>query len=157
MDQMTFADTPASRCLYYRRTCGLAAAVQPDSGRILLRAGTVGAITMPGELGARVRDELSHRRMCPGPIVFHVGSGRWTYLCRPDVGDGLDDMQLFGALFRLNVSIVAAGASIALPSPARASMRHRRWIVAPRDSFRPSQASILDVVAACTGGLSWSR
>lgn len=153
MDQMTFADTPASRCLYYRRTCDLPAAVQPDSGRIVLRAGTVGAITMPGELGARIRDEMSHRRMCLGPVVSHIGSGRWTYLCRPDAGDGLDDMRLFGALFRLNVSIVAVGASIALPAPTIASMRHRRWVVTPSDNFRPSQAAILDLVVG-TGGLS---
>ncbi|AHH16491.1 hypothetical protein NONO_c16900 [Nocardia nova SH22a] len=154
MEQKAFTDTPASCCVYYRRVCGLPAVVDHDTGRILLRAGVVGAITMPGELGARVRDELAHRRMCPGPTISHVGSGRWSYLCRPDTAAESADMRLFGALFRLNVSIASVGATIALPSPTRASMRYRRWIVAPRNTFRPSLAVTLDAIAACTGG--WS-
>ncbi|MFF0500750.1 DNA-directed RNA polymerase subunit beta [Nocardia aobensis] len=131
--------------------------VQPDTGRIVVHAGPVGAVTMPGELGRRVRDDMLRRRIDLGPILSHIGSGRWTFLCRPGVGDGLNDMRLFAALFRLNVSIVAAGAAIALPSPTAESMRHRRWIVAPCDSFRPAEEAILDAVAACTGGWSWTR
>jgi hypothetical protein len=117
MDHAAFADTPASRCAYYRRICGLPAGIHPEGGRIVVKAGVVRGITMPARLGQRVRD----------------------------------DMRLFAALFRLDVSIVPFGGEIALPSPAEASGGFRQWVVAPRDTFRPSGASIVDCVLACAG------
>src|SRR5437899_622058 len=56
MDHPAFADTSASRCAYYRRTCGLPAGIHPEYGRIVVKAGLVGAITMPARLGQRARD-----------------------------------------------------------------------------------------------------
>jgi hypothetical protein len=147
MDQITFADTAVSRCAYYRRTCGLPAGIQPPIGRIVVRAGMIGAITMPGSLGSRVRDDLLHRRFALGPIISHARSERWTYLCRPDLPDGA---ELFSELFALNVSVVPAGGEIVLPSPAALRSGYRRWVVPPRDTFRPSGLVIVDAVRACT-------
>ncbi len=144
MNNPTFADTPASRCAYYRRTCGLPAGIHPDVGRIILRTGLVGAITMPAPLGQRVRDDLLHNRITLGPIVSHLRSGRWTFLCRPDLPN---DLSLFAELFRCNVSLVPPGAEIALPAPSDAGVRH--WVVPPRDTFRPSGFVIVTSLRAC--------
>lgn len=146
MDQMALADTPTARCAYYRHTCDLPAGVHPEIGRIVVRAGFVGAITMPAALGQQVRSELAHRRIQPGPIISHVRSGRWTFLIHPDLSD---DVRLFAELFRLNVSIVPRGGEIALPSPVDAHAKYRRWIVPPQNGFRPSGSSIVDTVRSC--------
>jgi hypothetical protein len=61
-------------------------------------------------------------------------------------------MRLFAALFRLDVSIVPFGGEIALPSPADANGVFRRWVVAPRDTFRPSATVIVNCVLARAGG-----
>jgi len=147
MEKTTFADTTVSRCTYYRRTCGLPAGIQPPLGRIVVRAGMIGAITMPGRLGQRIRDDLLHHRITLGPIICHVRSGRWTYLCRPDLPD---DVQLFRILFALNTSIVPAGSEIALPSPTDTRSEYRCWIVPPRDTFRPSGLVIVDAIEKVT-------
>jgi len=144
MDHTTFADTVVSRCAYYRRICGLPAGIQSSRSRIVVRAGMIGAITMPGSLGRRVRDDLLHRRMILGPVICHVRSGRLTYLCRPDLPD---DVRLFSKLFALNVSIVPPGGEIALPSPADSRSEYRCWIVLPRDTFRPSGLVLVDAIA----------
>ncbi|MER7451893.1 DNA-directed RNA polymerase subunit beta [Nocardia beijingensis] len=147
MDQLALADTPTARCAYYRHTCDLPAGVHPEIGRIVLRAGFVGAITMPAALGQKVRDDLVHRRIAVGPIISHVRSKRWTFLTRPDLPD---DVRLFAELFRLNVSIVPSGGEIALPSPAAADADYRHWIVPPENGFRPAGSSIVDAVRLCT-------
>jgi hypothetical protein len=49
------ADTPVSRCRFYRATCGLPAVVIPETGRIVVRANLVGAITLPAPLAAAVK------------------------------------------------------------------------------------------------------
>ncbi|WP_406270337.1 DNA-directed RNA polymerase subunit beta [Nocardia sp. NBC_00881] len=143
---MALADTPTARCAYYRHTCDLPAGVHPEIGRIVVRAGFVGAITMPAALGQQVRDELAHRRIEWGPIISHVRSGRWTFLIRPDLSD---DVRLFAELFRLNVSIVPSGGEIALPSPVDAHVEYRRWIVPPQNGFRPFGSSIVETVRSC--------
>jgi len=61
-------------------------------------------------------------------------------------------MRLFAALFRLDVSVVPFGSEIALPSPADAPGAFRRWVIAPRDTFRPSGMVIVDCVLARAGG-----
>ncbi len=149
MNHAAFADTPASRCAFYRRTCGLPAGIHPEIGRIVVKAGVVGGITMPDRLGQCVRDDMLFRGRPLGPVVAHIRSRRWTFLCRPDLPD---DMRLFAALFRLDVSIVPFGSEIALPSPADGSDVFRRWVVAPRDTFRPSGMVIVNCVLARAGG-----
>ncbi|MEV6323033.1 DNA-directed RNA polymerase subunit beta [Nocardia sp. NPDC051787] len=146
MDQLALADTPTARCAYYRHTCDLPAGVHPEIGRITVRAGFVGAITMPAMLGRRVRDDLTDRLIGLGPIICHERSKRWTFLTRPDLSD---DVRLFAELFRHNVSIVPCGGEIALPSPDDANARYRHWIVAPRNGFRPSGSSIVEAIRSC--------
>ncbi|MFI9403615.1 DNA-directed RNA polymerase subunit beta [Nocardia sp. NPDC052316] len=147
MHDPTFRDTPFSRCAYYRRTCGLPAGIQPEAGRIVVKVGLVGAITMPARLGQRVRDDMLFRGCPVGPIMAHIRSRRWTFLCRPDVPD---DTRLFTELFRLDVAIVPFGGEIALPSPTDSHTPSRAWVVLPRDTFRPSCAVIIDYLRACT-------
>ncbi|WP_280244260.1 DNA-directed RNA polymerase subunit beta [Nocardia abscessus] len=149
MNHAAFADTPASRCAFYRRTCGLPAGIHPELGRIVVKAGVVGGITMPDRLGQLVREDMLFRGLPLGPIVAHVRSCRWTFLCRPDLSD---DVRLFAALFRIDVSIVPFGSEIALPSPADANGVFRRWVVAPRDTFRPSGTVIVNSALARAGG-----
>ncbi|MGQ4597239.1 DNA-directed RNA polymerase subunit beta [Nocardia sp. R6R-6] len=148
MDQTALADTPAARCAYYRHTCDLPAGVHPEIGRITVRAGCIGAITMPAALGERVQDYLTEHHIDLGPIICHERSKRWTFLTRPNLSD---DVRLFAELFRLNVSIVPFGGEIALPSPEDVSARYRHWIVAPCNGFRPSGSSIIDAVRSCSG------
>ncbi|MFI6998985.1 DNA-directed RNA polymerase subunit beta [Nocardia sp. NPDC050175] len=146
MDNLMFTDTPASRCTYYRRTCGLPAGIHPEVGRIIVRTGRIGAITMPASLGQYVRDDLLHSRITLGPIISHLRSRRWTFLCRPDLPT---DMSRFPELLRRNVTVVPNGAEIALPAPIDTRTGQRHWIVAPRDTFRPSGLILLTAVHSC--------
>ncbi|WP_040777784.1 hypothetical protein [Nocardia pneumoniae] len=141
-------DTPLTRCRFYREVCGLAAVVQPEAGgRIIVPTGSVGAITMPAPLGARVKNHMLDRKVGLGPIVSHPRSKRWSFLARPDVPD---DTKLFAELFRLNVSVSPFGAQIALPSPTSGPISFRTWVHAPRDLFRPSGLAVVDSIRACS-------
>ncbi|WP_330229862.1 DNA-directed RNA polymerase subunit beta [Nocardia sp. NBC_00508] len=139
------ADTPVSRCRFYRQ-CGLAAGVEPEHGRIVVRADRVGAITMPARLGQEVKALMQVRRSGLGPIISHPRSRRWTYLVRPDLPD---EVRLFAELFRLDVSIARGGAQIALPSPADRPPCFRVWVEPPRDTFRPSGAIVVAAIRVC--------
>lgn len=141
------ADTPASRCRFYRQ-CGLPAAVQPELGRIIVPAGRVGAITMPARLGQEVKALLQLRRSALGPIISHPRSKRWTYLVRPDLPD---EVALFAELFRLDVSVARRGAQIARPSPADRSPCFRVWVEPPRDTFRPSGSVVVAAIRVRAG------
>ncbi len=151
VEQMTAAtasaDTPITRCRFYREVCQMPAFVVPGSGRISMRAGRIGAITLPAQLGAVVRQRLHTRRAQPGPVVSHLRSKRWTFLIVPNVP--ADDIRLFAELFRLNASVAPFGAEIALPSPADQRTSLRIWVHAPRDSYRPSGMSIIEAIRAC--------
>ncbi|WP_324195773.1 DNA-directed RNA polymerase subunit beta [Nocardia abscessus] len=140
------ADTPLTRCRFYRETCGLPARVQPEIGRIIVPAGSVGAITMPHQLGAAVKARMNGLNVRLGPIVSHPRSKRWTFLIVPDVPD---ENRLFAELFRLNVSVSRFGAQIALPSPGARQAGFRVWVTPPRDSFRPSGMAVIECIRAC--------
>ncbi|MFB8279560.1 DNA-directed RNA polymerase subunit beta [Nocardia colli] len=150
MDQVPFGDNPTSRCRYYRDVCDLPATVTPPD-RILLSAGSVGAITMPARLGDRVRTRLLWSGSPTSPIALHPRSKRWTFLVRPDVPT--DDTPLFRELFRLDVHIVPQGASIALPAPTDSSRDIRHWVTPPRGTFRPSGFAVIEAISslAATG------
>ncbi|MGK8525234.1 DNA-directed RNA polymerase subunit beta [Nocardia asteroides] len=139
-------DTPLTRCRFYRETCGLPARVQPETGSIIVPAGSVGAITMPHQLGAAVKTRLHSQGGHPGPIVSHPRSKRWTFLIVPDVPD---EPGLFAELFRLNVSVSRSGAHIALPSPAARQASFRVWVTPPRDNLRPSGMTVIHSIRAC--------
>ncbi|MGV9542469.1 DNA-directed RNA polymerase subunit beta [Nocardia beijingensis] len=146
------ADTPVTRCRFYRETCGLPARVQPEIGSIIVPAGSVGAITMPHQLGAAVKRRMHGLGLRLGPIVSHPRSKRWTYLIVPDVPD---EIRLFAELFRLNASVSRCGAQIALPSPGARQAGFRVWVVPPRDAFRPSGMTVIESIRACQPQRGW--
>jgi hypothetical protein len=142
----TLGDTPRSRCLFYRQECDLPAVVDPpELGRIVLRAGSVWAMTMPGRLGQAVKAHMQGRCVPLGPILAHPRSGRWTMLIQPDLPD---DVRLFAELFRLDVAVARSGATIALPSPTPSVGAIRHWIVPPHNAFRPSGRMVVEAVRA---------
>jgi hypothetical protein len=146
------ADTPTTRCRYYRQTCGLPAIVQPEpGGRIIVPAGSVSAITMPMRLGDAVKSRMQSQGMRLGPIVSHPRSTRWTFIVVPDVPD---ETKLFAELFRLNVSVSRCGAQIALPSPVARSAGFRAWVNTPRDEFRPSGMAVVESIRNWNGPTS---
>ncbi len=113
----------------------------------MVRAGRIGAITLPAQLAVAVKQHQLRGGAELGPIVSHPRSKRWTFLVCPDVPD--DDMALFGELFRLNATVTRFGAEIALPSPADQQTGFRVWVHAPRDGYRPSGMSIVGSIRAC--------
>ncbi|MGK8488047.1 DNA-directed RNA polymerase subunit beta [Nocardia asiatica] len=117
----------------------------PELGRIVLRAGSVWAMTMPARLGQAVKAHMQSGGVPLGPIVGHPRSGRWTYLIRPDLPD---DVRLFAELFRLDVAVARSGATIALPSPTASVGAIRHWIVSPRNNFRPSGRVVVAAIRA---------
>ncbi|MFI9632360.1 DNA-directed RNA polymerase subunit beta [Nocardia sp. NPDC051929] len=146
MDEGEFGDTPRSRCMFYRRSCGFNAVIDPpELGRIVMRAGSVWAVTMPSRLGRAVKAHMQSRGVALGPIVGHPRSGRWTFLISPDIED--DDVKLFAEMFRRDVSIAREGAVIALPSPSP-NGSIRQWIVPARNAFLPSGLAVVDAVRA---------
>jgi len=149
MNHTAFGDTTVSRCTYYRRVCDLPANIDPPNlGRIVMQAGHVWAVVMPAPLGQSVKLHMQQHHSDIGPILSHPRSGRWTYLVRPDIPD---DTSLFAEMFRLNVSIVRTGGTVALPSPSDRSVQLRRWIEPPRCTFRPSGLVVIDAIRACNG------
>ncbi|WP_454194194.1 DNA-directed RNA polymerase subunit beta [Nocardia sp. Marseille-Q1738] len=144
---LVHADTPTTRCRFYRQSCGLPAIVQPElGGRIVVPADSVGAITMPARLGGAVKGRMKSQGMRLGPIVSHPRSKRWTFIVVPDVPD---EVRLTAELFRLNVSVSRAGAQIALPSPVARSAGFRVWVTPPRDGFRPSGMAVVEAIREC--------
>ncbi|MGQ4597907.1 DNA-directed RNA polymerase subunit beta [Nocardia sp. R6R-6] len=144
---MPLGDTPRSRCQFYRRECDLPAVVDPpELGRIVMRAGSVWALTMPSSLGQAVKVHMQNRSIPLGPILAHPRSNRWTFLIAPDLPES--DTRLFAELFRLNVAVARTGSTIALPSPTSTAAAIRRWIVPPRNHFRPSGQVVVAAIRA---------
>jgi hypothetical protein len=145
-------DTLTTRCEFYRQVCRLPARIRPELQAIIVAASnTLGAITMPAELAARVRLHMQHQGIRLGPIISHPRSNRWTILVRPDIPD---DVPTFARLFRGQVSVARPGTEIALPSPIRRHSGFRCWSEPPTDDYRPSGSVVLAAVYAC-GGPSW--
>ncbi|MFE3444063.1 DNA-directed RNA polymerase subunit beta [Nocardia sp. NPDC059180] len=112
---------------------------------------------MPSALGLAVKTDLQRCRNHDagpgvGPIISHVRSGRWSFLVEPNIPD---DTALFAEMFRLNVSIVRTGATIALPSPSDRGELFRRWIHLPPCDFRPSGLTVIDSIRACAARTTW--
>ncbi|MGW0323965.1 hypothetical protein [Nocardia sp. NPDC003183] len=62
---MAYTETPRSRCEFYRHECSLPTVIDPDTGRITMKAGFVGAVMMPTELAHRVKTALDVRGVAP--------------------------------------------------------------------------------------------
>ncbi|MEV4123650.1 DNA-directed RNA polymerase subunit beta [Nocardia sp. NPDC049707] len=149
MDHIAFGDSPLTRCHFYRRVCDLPAHIDPPHlGRIIMKAEHVWALMLPAHLGQAVKIHMQHQGSDIGPILSHPRSNRWTYLVRPDIPD---DVRLFAEMFRLNVSVVRTGGTVALPSPVDQGEQFRRWIEPPRCAFRPSGLVVVDAIRACSG------
>ncbi len=146
MERMAFGDTPASRCEFYRRVCGLAAVVQPGTGRIVMPAGSVWALRMTSVLGQAVRHDLHVRRCAVGPIVSHPRSGTWMFLVRPDLPES---DRLLAQLYGARVAVHRRGGEIPLPSPGDRPFTMRQWVEPLRDQFRPSGALVVAAVSRC--------
>lgn len=142
-----FADTPLSRCEFYRQTCGLPAVIDPThSHQIVVTTTHVWALVMPCQLGARVKTALQQHNFRTGPIMNHPRSGRWTYLVAP--GNVSDDPELLRLLYRANTALVRDGSTIALPSPTP-NRCFREWIDPPVSSFRPPAYQVVEAVRRC--------
>ncbi|WP_231390360.1 DNA-directed RNA polymerase subunit beta [Nocardia sp. CNY236] len=122
-------------------------------GRIIVRTGRVWAVAMPEPLGQRVEAWMSDQGYEAGPILTHPRSRRWTFVVRPDLPD---EVALFAEMFRLNVSIVRDGGTIALPGPADSAAGFRAWISPPVNAFRPSGRIVIDATRACRANGAFS-
>ncbi|WP_228833925.1 DUF1616 domain-containing protein [Nocardia abscessus] len=101
---------------------------------------------MPSSLGQAVKAHMQSKRVRLGPILAHPRSNRWTFLIAPDLPES--DTRLFAELFRLDVSVSRTGSTIALPSPTASVGAIRRWIVPPRNRFRPSGREVVAAIRA---------
>ncbi|NNH73903.1 hypothetical protein HLB23_29295 [Nocardia uniformis] len=147
LDPNAYATTREAlvRCRRYRTEHGLYGVVDQAVGRIILEVGAVGAVTMPTDLGTRVRDHLHSR--C-GPVIAHPRSGRWTFLTGPNDNSYLD-MALFADLFRDCAGVALPGSHIVLPSPADEYGGYRSWVCLPDKDFRPELAEVVSATRAC--------
>ncbi|WP_405179217.1 DNA-directed RNA polymerase subunit beta [Nocardia sp. NBC_01377] len=141
------ADTPASRCEYYRRICHLPATVEPGTGRISVRAGLVWAIQLPAELAQMVKMDLDRRQHGGGPIISHPREGQWTFLTCSDIPARIAARDV--PLWRNRVTILNDGAEIMLPSPSDRGLFYRAWITPAHSTFRPSGLAVLDSIRVC--------
>lgn len=142
-----FVETPRSRCEFYRHLCSLPTVVDPQTGRITMRAGLVGAVMMPTDLAHRVRIILDQRGVAPLPIIGHPRADMWTFLVRADIrpiGDPAD----VALLWKARVVVIRDG-DIALPSPVPDKLTVRTWISPAISAFRPSGAVVLECARAC--------
>lgn len=141
------ADTPSSRCEYYRRICHLPATVDPNTGRISVRAGLVWAIELPAALAQMVKVDLDRRQHGGGPVISHPRDARWTFLVRSDIPARVAARDM--PLWRNRVTILREGDDITLPSPSDRGHFYRAWITPAHSSFRPSGLDVLDSIRVC--------
>ncbi len=137
-----WAESPRSRCEFYKNVCSLPTVMDPETGRITMRAELVGAVMMPTELAQRVKTSLDQRGAAPLSIIGHPRANMWTFLVRPDIrpiGDPADVARLFKA----RVVVIRDG-EIALPSPVPDPLMIRTWVSPATSAFRPSGAVVIE-------------
>ncbi|MGY0499499.1 DNA-directed RNA polymerase subunit beta [Nocardia sp. FBN12] len=143
----TFAETPRSRCEFYRRVCSLPTVIDPATGRITMRAGLVGAVMMPTDLAHRVKTSLDVRGVAPLPIIGHPRAAMWTFLVRADIRP-IGDPEQVARLWEARVVVIREG-DIALPSPAPDPLMVRTWVSPAISVFRPSGAVVIECALGC--------
>lgn len=136
-----FAETARSRCDFYQRICSLPTVVDPVTGRITMRAGLIGAVMMPIDLGRRVKSTLDVPGAPPLSIIGHPRAGMWTFLVRPDI-EPIGNPAALDQLRRARIVVIRDG-DIALPSPAPDPLMERTWVSPATEKFRPSGAVVL--------------
>ncbi|WP_433195833.1 hypothetical protein ACQP1G_42495 [Nocardia sp. CA-107356] len=146
MSTSSHADKAIELCGYYRQVCGLDAFVRDGVGPIFLRVGGAGAVRMPAPLGRRVRDRL----VVQGPIVIEIDGGAraWWTMLTGAVGHHLWDVATFGMLSAVEAWLVPYGHEVPLPTPRDGQFR---WLVMPKDSYRPPPNDVINAVRACRG------
>ncbi|WP_227999071.1 hypothetical protein [Nocardia australiensis] len=137
-------DKAIELCGYYRHVCGFDAFVRDGVGPIFMRVGGAGAVRMPAPLGQRVRDRL----VVQGPVVVEIdGASRsWWTMLTGAVGHHLWDVATFGMLVAVEAQLVQYGYEIRLPTPRDGRFR---WLVMPKDSYRPPPDHVIDAVRLC--------
>ncbi|TDP28234.1 hypothetical protein [Nocardia ignorata] len=136
-----YYETPRARCEFYRSICSLPTVVDPDTGRITMRAGLVGAVMMPTGLGQRVKSSLDFRGLAPLSIIGHPRADMWTFLVRADIRS-IGDPAEVARLWKARVVVIRDG-DIALPSPVPDPLMVRNWISPATSAFRPSGAVVI--------------
>ncbi|MGW5440755.1 DNA-directed RNA polymerase subunit beta [Nocardia asteroides] len=115
--------------------------VDPDTGRITMRAGLVGAMMMPTGLAQRVKSSLDFRGLAPLSIIGHPRADMWTFLVRADIRSVGDPAEV-ARLWKARVVVIRDG-DIALPSPVPDPLMVRNWISPATSAFRPSGAVVI--------------
>lgn len=142
-----YAETPRSRCEFYRRVCSLPTVIDPVTGRITMRAGLVGAVMMPTALAQQVKTSLDVRGVAPLPVIGHPRAGMWTFLVRADIRP-IGDPEDVARLWKARVVVIREG-DIALPSPVPDALMVRTWISPAISAFRPSGAVVVECALGC--------
>lgn len=145
-----FAETPWTRCEFYRRICALPTVVDPATGRITMQAKLVGAVMMPTELAQRVKTSLDMRGVAPLSIIGHPRADMWTFLVRADMRP-IGDPAVIAQLWRARVVVIRDG-DIALPSPVPDAMTAHTWVSPATGVFRPSGAVVIECARSCLSG-----
>ncbi|MFD6391829.1 DNA-directed RNA polymerase subunit beta [Nocardia sp. NPDC060259] len=145
-----YTETPESRCEFYRRTCRLPTVIDPQTGRITMKAGRVGAVMMPTGLAQRVKNTLDVRGVAPLPIIGHPRADMWTFLIRPDIRP-IGDPAEVARLRRARVVVIRDG-DIGLPSPVPDAVMVRTWVSPAISAFQPSGSVVLECARACLPG-----
>lgn len=129
------SDDIATRLARYRSVHDIDAHIT-DSGRIIVRAGHVGCIRIPADLGKLVVAELDRRDLAT-PVIVDDASTSWRFLTQRPAS-----VPLFDPLFLSGGKQSGFGADISLPTPGRPE---RRWLVAPTGTKRLPSATVVDV------------
>ncbi|TLF63370.1 DNA-directed RNA polymerase subunit beta [Nocardia asteroides NBRC 15531] len=142
-----FTESPHSRCEFYRRMCSLPTVVDPQTGRITMKAGSlVGAVMMPTGLAQQVKNSLDLRGVAPLSIIGHPSAGMWTFLVRADMRPIADPAEV--AQLRNARVVVIRDGDIALPSPVPDQLMIRTWISPATGTFRPSGEVVIECARA---------
>jgi len=115
---------------------------------IIIVGGPLGAVGMPANLGARVRQELGFAMLC-GPITADPTGTWWTFLTRPV---GILRPDVARDLATLRVRILPRGASIDLPLHlTKSPTRGPRWIEPPHPNHTlPPGTAVVSTVRRLT-------
>lgn len=113
----------------YEERLGWPVSLKVRQGVLAVAVGsTMGAVTMPAELGARVRHELRIAMQC-GPIVVDPSGSQWTFLTRPTA-----DIRsaVVSELAQWQVHLVAQGGYATIPVSVSSSDGDSwRWVERP--------------------------
>ena len=126
----------------YEELLGWPVSVQVGNRLLIVAIGqVVEAVTMPAELGSRVRAELGIA-MLSGPVAADPDGGRWTFLTKP-----LDHLRpnITADLSHLRVVVAPHGSHVAIPTGPEVSVgKVWRWVErpSPAKSLPPAYAVI---------------